>query len=101
VQIASNKALRLPNTSMIIMPGRQSQKQVVYFDLNGFAVSAGSACSSGKITSSRVLEAMNYGANSACGIRVSLARSNTMDEIESFANSWNSLFQQQITSTGT
>jgi len=99
VQIAGNKALRLPNTSMIIMPGRQSQKQVVYFDLNGFAVSAGSACSSGKITSSRILESMNYGANSACGIRISLARTNTMDEIESFANSWNSLFQQQTTST--
>ncbi|AVP87448.1 hypothetical protein phytr_5010 [Candidatus Phycorickettsia trachydisci] len=101
VQIASNKALRLPNTSMIIMPGCQSQKQIVYFDLNGFAVSAGSACSSGKITSSRVLEAMNYGVDSACGIRVSLAKTNTMDEIENFAHSWNKLYKRQITSTGT
>lgn len=101
VQIASYKALRLPNTSMIVMPGCQSQKQVIYFDLNGFAVSAGSACSSGKITSSRILEAMNYGANSACGIRISLSKTNAMSEIENFANSWNKLFQGQITSTGT
>lgn len=101
VQIASHKALRLPNTSMIVMPGCQSQKQVIFFDLNGFAVSAGSACSSGKITSSRILESMNYGANSACGIRISLEKTNTMSEIESFANSWNKLFQGQTTLTGT
>ena len=58
-------------------------------DLAGFAVSAGSACSSGKVRSSSVLRAMGYGeADAASAIRVSLGPETTEDEIMRFAETW-------------
>jgi cysteine desulfurase len=58
-------------------------------DLAGFAVSAGSACSSGKVTSGRVLGAMGYGEGVArSAIRVSIGPSTTEDEVLRFADAW-------------
>ena len=57
-------ALRLPNTSCFVGPGWKGETQVMQMDLAGFAVSAGSACSSGKVRASRVLAAMGLGAGS-------------------------------------
>jgi cysteine desulfurase len=58
-------------------------------DLAGFAISAGSACSSGKVRASRVLRAMGYDeAHASCAIRVSLGPDVTEDEIMRFAESW-------------
>jgi cysteine desulfurase len=51
---------RLPNTLCLIAPGWRGETQVMAMDLAGFAVSAGSACSSGKVRASRVLTAMGY-----------------------------------------
>ena len=65
VQIVSKDAARVGNTSMIIMPNVQSQSQLVQFDLKGFAVSSGSACSSGKVETSYVLQAMHYSVHQA------------------------------------
>src|SRR6056297_871593 len=53
-------SVRLPNTSCFIMPGWKGETQVMAMDLAGFAISAGSACSSGKVRASRVLRAMGY-----------------------------------------
>jgi cysteine desulfurase len=50
---------RLPNTLNVAMPGVPSQTQIMAFDLAGIAVSAGSACSSGKVRASSVLRAMD------------------------------------------
>jgi cysteine desulfurase len=58
-------------------------------DLAGFAISAGSACSSGKVKASKVVLSMGYGkeiANSA--VRVSLGLDNTQEEVEQFAEAW-------------
>ena len=58
-------------------------------DLAGVAVSAGSACSSGKVRASRVLRAMGYDeATASSAIRVSLGVETTKDEVEQFCEIW-------------
>ena len=58
-------------------------------DLAGFAISAGSACSSGKVRSSRVLKAMGYDeALSGQAIRISLGPATTEDQVLRFAEAW-------------
>jgi cysteine desulfurase len=80
---------RLPNTSCIGMPGVPSETQVMGFDLAGIAVSAGSACSSGKLRRSGVLEAMGAGAEAAgSSIRVSLGPGTAAAEIDRFCEVW-------------
>lgn len=80
---------RLPNTSCIAMPKVSNEVQLMDFDLNGYAVSAGSACSSGRVEKSHVLLAMNIPAEIAeCAIRVSAGWNTGADEIEKFTESW-------------
>lgn len=80
---------RLPNTSCILTPGWKGETQVMQMDLAGFAISAGSACSSGKVKTSRVLKAMGYDdCQAASAIRVSLGPRTTEDEINQFAQIW-------------
>lgn len=82
-------AKRLPNTSNFITPGWKGETQVMQMDLAGFAVSAGSACSSGKVRASKVLTAMGYSEELAsCAIRVSLGPKTTEDDVLSFAETW-------------
>lgn len=83
------RAARLPNTSLILTPGWKGETQVMQMDLAGFAVSSGSACSSGKVRASRVLKAMGFDEPSAMGaLRVSLGPLTTGDEIARFAEAW-------------
>lgn len=80
---------RLPNTSCFAVPGWKGETQVMQMDLAGFAISAGSACSSGKVRESRVLRAMGYDAATAAGaIRVSLGPTTTEDDVMRFAEAW-------------
>ncbi|MDB5368986.1 MAG: cysteine desulfurase, partial [Roseomonas sp.] len=66
-------APRLPNTTCLLLPGAPSETQVIALDLAGIRVSAGSACSSGKVAASHVLLAMGLDpASAASAIRVSL-----------------------------
>ena len=82
-------AERLPNTCCIGVPGRQSEIVVIKLDVAGFAVSAGSACSSGKVGASSVLAAMGADAAAAKGaIRISLGRETTDAEIDAFLAQW-------------
>ena len=82
-------AERLPNTLCVIAPGWKGETQVMRMDLEGFAISAGSACSSGKVRSSRVLRAMGYGDGEAdCAVRVSLGPATTEREVRGFADAW-------------
>ena len=93
VVVFSAGAPRLPNTSCLTMPGVQSETQVMGLDLAGVAVSAGSACSSGKVEASHVLRAL--GASDAvggCAIRVSMGWATTEDEIERFLGAWRALY---------
>ncbi|MEO3414177.1 cysteine desulfurase family protein [Roseovarius sp. CAU 1744] len=80
---------RLPNTSCFAAPGWKGETQVMQMDLAGFAISAGSACSSGKVRESRVLRAMGFDEEVArSAIRVSLGPETTEDEIYRFAEIW-------------
>lgn len=65
-------AERLPNTTCIALPGVRADAQVIALDLDGVAVSAGAACSSGKVAASHVLTAMGLGPIAGEAIRVSL-----------------------------
>ena len=86
---AVNNVPRLPNTSMIAMPGVAAETQIMHFDLAGFAVSAGSACSSGRIAPSHVLRAMGVEeALLSSAIRISLGWNTTEAEIHSFISAW-------------
>ncbi|SFB14619.1 cysteine desulfurase [Poseidonocella pacifica] len=80
---------RLPNTSCMIAPGWKGETQVMQMDLAGFAISAGSACSSGKVKASRVLRCMGYDeAEAASAIRVSLGPDTTEEDVLRFAETW-------------
>lgn len=86
---------RLPNTTCLIAPGWKGETQVMAMDLAGFAISAGSACSSGKVKASRVLQAMGYDADAAaCAIRVSLGPSNTEEDVLRFCDAWCSKYEK-------
>lgn len=80
---------RLPNTACMITPGWRGETQVMQMDLAGFAISAGSACSSGKVKPSDVLKAMGYSdADAACAVRVSLGIETTEEDVTRFAAVW-------------
>ncbi|WP_169568779.1 cysteine desulfurase family protein [Sneathiella limimaris] len=87
---------RLPNTSCLSMPGVGSELQVMNFDLAGIAVSAGSACSSGKVKASHVLTAMGADEDAAGeAIRISLGRSTSPEEIDKFIEVWQKLYKKK------
>ena len=87
---------RLPNTSAIAMPGMPAETQVIALDLEGVMVSAGAACSSGKVTPSHVLEAMGAGADLArSAIRVSLGWCTTEADIAHFLDAWTGLYRRR------
>jgi len=86
--IAGFAAPRLPNTTSLILPGVAAETQVIALDLAGVAVSAGAACSSGKVRQSHVLAAMGYGAKAACAIRVSLPWNAGAETEERFLDAW-------------
>ncbi|MGR3569868.1 MAG: cysteine desulfurase family protein [Pseudooceanicola nanhaiensis] len=89
ITFAGKGAARLPNTSCIVSPGWKGETQVMQMDLNGFAISAGSACSSGKVRASKVLAAMGFDEGAAASaIRVSLGPLTTEDDVMRFAERW-------------
>lgn len=84
-----NGAERLPNTISVIAPGWKGDSQVMAADLAGFAISAGSACSSGKVRASKVLRAMGYDEGQAGqAIRLSLGPGVSEDDVLRFADTW-------------
>ena len=76
---------RLANTSCLALPGIRAETQVIALDLAGIQVSAGAACSSGKVQRSHVLEAMGLGALAGEAIRVSLPWNARWTDVRSFA----------------
>ena len=89
---------RLPNTSAISLPRVSAETQVIALDLDGVMVSAGAACSSGKVGPSHVLEAMGAPPEVASStIRVSLGWSTTEAEIEHFIEAWTAMYQRTRT----
>jgi cysteine desulfurase len=84
---------RLPNTSCFAVAGMDAETLLMAFDLGGVAVSSGSACSSGKVARSHVLEAMGAPPElAAAAIRVSLGWSTGEDDIERFLAAWAEIY---------
>jgi cysteine desulfurase len=83
---------RLPNTTLFTVPGLKAETAVIGFDLGGIAVSSGSACSSGKVQPSHVLEAMGVGKELAQGaVRLSLGWSTSEAGIDLALQAWRKL----------
>jgi cysteine desulfurase len=90
--IFGERVPRLPNTTLFAVPGLKAETALIAFDLEGVAVSSGSACSSGKVTASHVLAAMGAGPDLARGaVRVSLGWSTTAADVERFLETWKKL----------
>ncbi len=80
---------RLPNTTLFAAPGLKAETAIIAFDLNGIAVSSGSACSSGKVQASHVLAAMGVEPLLARGaVRVSLGWTTSERDVDSLLNAW-------------
>jgi cysteine desulfurase len=90
--VFSQDVQRLPNTVLFTAPGLRAETAVIGFDLAGIGVSSGSACSSGKVQPSHVLQAMGYGPELAQGaVRLSLGWSTSETDIDSALEAWRKL----------
>jgi cysteine desulfurase len=86
---------RLPNTAAIAMPGVAAETQVIALDLDGVMVSAGAACSSGKVGPSHVLGAMGLGPDLVGSvIRVSLGWASSEADVSHFLRAWTALYRR-------
>lgn len=87
--IVGAAADRLANTTSLALPGASAETLVIALDLRGIAVSAGAACSSGKVGVSHVLAAMGLAPEIArAAIRISLGTQSTEQDIARFLGAW-------------
>ena len=90
---------RLANTCFFSLPGLKAETAQIAFDMEGVAVSAGAACSSGKIGQSHVLAAM--GADADLGaIRVSLGREHDQNDVDRFLEAFNAINTRRLARIG-
>ncbi|MBI5319396.1 cysteine desulfurase family protein [Bradyrhizobium sp.] len=90
--VFAEEVQRLPNTVLFAVPGLRAETAVIGFDLAGIAVSSGSACSSGKVQPSHVVEAMGFGPELALGaVRLSLGWSTTEADVGRALEAWRKL----------
>ena len=93
--VIGDGAPRLPNTSKLTMPGVASETQVIAMDLEGIAISAGSACSSGKVEVPYVLAAMAVPeAVALSAVRVSMGWATTEQDLERYTSAWDALWKR-------
>ncbi len=91
--VFSRNSRRLPNTSCFAVAGMDSETVLMSLDLAGVAVSAGSACSSGKVSHSHVLGAMGVPPELAsAAIRVSLGWNTGQEDVERFIAAWREIY---------
>ncbi|MBT4738742.1 MAG: cysteine desulfurase [Rhodospirillaceae bacterium] len=92
VCIFGQNGSRISNTTNIAIPGISSERQLIKLDLAGFSVSAGSACSSGKVSTSHVLLAMGASEDMAqSAIRISIGVGTSWHDLEKFVAVWATL----------
>src|SRR5512132_3998383 len=95
VRLFGAGAERLPNTTCLEMPGMLGETQVIAFDLAGISLSAGSACSSGKVTASHVLKAMGFDEDVATGVvRGSMGWTTNAADVDRFIDVWIDIYRR-------
>lgn len=94
--VLGGESQRLANTTCLALPGVPAQTQVIALDLAGVAVSAGAACSSGKVARSHVLEAMGLGELAGEAIRVSLPWNARQADVEGFAKAYRAMVERLV-----
>lgn len=94
--VMGEAAPRLANTLCVATPGFASDLQVMGLDLAQVMVSAGSACSSGKVKASPVLAAMGQGELAACAIRVSGGWNTTETDWDRFVEAWSEIHRRHV-----
>jgi cysteine desulfurase len=87
---------RLGNTTCLALPGVAAQTQLIALDLAGIQVSAGAACSSGKVARSHVLDAMGAGALAGEAIRVSLPWNAAASDVAAFADAYTAMAARAV-----
>ena len=88
---------RLDNTSFFAVEGVKAETALIALDLAGISVSAGSACSSGRINQSHVLSAMGVSPQLAeCTLRLSLGKQTTDEQAGYFLDTWKNIVEQRI-----
>jgi len=90
---------RLNNTVCAALPGVAAESQVIALDLSGICVSAGAACSSGKVQRSHVLDAMGAGQLSGQAIRISLPWNASWSDVDAFAEAYGRLGRHRGTAS--
>jgi cysteine desulfurase len=99
-EIVGAAAERLVNTTCVAVPGLSAETLVIRFDLAGFAISAGAACSAGKIGASSVLMAMGYSETTArSAVRISLGGTTTDRDVDRFLGAWRDIAAPPLTRT--
>jgi len=94
--VIADESPRIPTIGSVALPGASSASLLVQFDLAGIAVSAGSACSSGKMKESAVLAAMGVAPEVAAGfLRISFGPSTSEADVDSFLAEWNRIASRQ------
>jgi cysteine desulfurase len=97
--VFSGSTRRLPNTTLFTVPGLRAETAVIGFDLAGIAVSSGSACSSGKVQPSHVLQAMGFQPEIAQGaVRLSMGWSTRDADVDSCLEAWRTLASRLLKS---
>jgi cysteine desulfurase len=94
--VAGAGAPRLPNTICLAFPGIRADTQLIALDMAGIAVSAGSACSSGKLAASHVLTAMGFGTLAGQAIRVSLPWNTTANAVPIFTTAYEAMINRAL-----
>ena len=99
-QIMGGDILRVGGVIAFAQPHWESRLQLIEMDLKGFAVSMGSACSSGKVTNSRIITAMGFSDLADKTIRVSLGWTNRPDDLEQFYQAWSESYLAYLKRNG-
>ncbi|SIN91966.1 cysteine desulfurase [Parasphingorhabdus marina DSM 22363] len=93
--VIGENAPRIATIGSYQMPGVAANTQLIKFDMAGFSISAGSACSSGTLKTSHVLQAMGIDDTTASEvIRVSIGRDTTRSQIYAFIEKWQAIFDE-------
>ncbi len=95
-RVFGSGAHRTPHVSCLGMPGVPTELQIIAFDIENIAISAGSACSSGKMKVSHVLTSMGVPYDEArCAIRVSFGWATQASDIDAFIKAWKTIYSSQ------